>query len=224
MDMDTTRRRGSHREMIRSFEQGDVDILVGTQMVGKGLDFPGVTLVGVLLADREMAIPDFRGQERAFQILTQVAGRAGRGDRLGEVVFQTFMPEHFAIRAAALEDYESFYAAEAEERKALGFPPFSRLAHLLLDDPKEDRVVRRARALQKHILAWMGDQRIRGVSVLGPAPMVLERLKGRYRWHVTLRSRSAKGLKPVIQESLRWDRLRRSTVRLMVDVDPLHSI
>jgi primosomal protein N' (replication factor Y) len=224
MDLDTTRRRGAHKDMIESFERRDVDILVGTQMVGKGLDFPGVTLVGVLLADREMAIPDFRAQERAFQILTQVAGRAGRGDRPGEVVFQTFMPEHFVIRAAALQDYEEFYAAESKERRALGFPPYSRLVHLLLDDPREERVVRRSKSLQRHVLEWMAMHGVRNVEVLGPAPMVLERLRNRYRWHLTLKGPTAKSLRAVVGECLQWDRTHRSSVRLMVDVDPLHSM
>lgn len=224
MDLDTTRRRGAHRDMIRTVERGEIDVLVGTQMVGKGLDFPGVTLVGVLLADREMAIPDFRAQERAFQILTQVAGRAGRGERPGEVVFQTFMPEHFLIRAAALQDYEVFYAAESKERKALGFPPYSRLVHLLLDDPREERVVRRSKSLQRHALHWMGTRAIRNVQVLGPAPMVLERLKNRYRWHLTLRGPTARSLKAVVRECLLWNQANRSSVRLMVDVDPLHAL
>jgi primosomal protein N' (replication factor Y) len=224
MDLDTTRRSGAHREMIEKFEGGEVDILVGTQMVGKGLDFPGVTLVGVLLADREMAIPDFRAQERAFQILTQVAGRAGRGERPGEVVFQTFMPEHFLIRAAALQNYETFYEAEAKEREALGFPPYARLVHLLLDDPREERVVRRSRSLQRHIVEWMAGRGLRNVHVLGPAPMVLERLKGRHRWHLTLRGSSARSLRPVIRECIGWNETHRSSVRLMVDVDPLHVL
>ncbi|MBU1702620.1 MAG: primosomal protein N' [Candidatus Eisenbacteria bacterium] len=224
MDMDTTRRRGAHREMIGAFEDREIDILVGTQMVGKGLDFPGVTLVGVLLADREMAIPDFRGQERAFQILTQVAGRAGRGDRPGQVILQTFMPDHFVIQAAASQDYEKFYAVEIEERRALGFPPFSRQAHLLLDDPKEERVIQYSERLQQHLVSWIARQAIQGVQIFGPAPMPLERMKGRYRWHLTLRTLSARKLKPVVEEAIRWDEAQRGGVRLIVDVDPLHSL
>ena len=222
MDLDTTRRRGAHERIIRDFEQGALDILVGTQMVGKGLDFPGVTLVGVLLADREMAIPDFRGQERAFQILTQVAGRAGRGDRPGEVVFQTFMPDHFVIQTAARQDYETFYRAESEERRQLGFPPFERIAHLLLDDPKEPRVIRQAEALREH-LDRLPQIAAGPVRLFGPAPMSIERLKGRYRWHLTLSCPSSKALRSTLLQAVAWHEGRKSSVRLMVDVDPLHG-
>ncbi|MBD3335368.1 MAG: primosomal protein N', partial [Candidatus Eisenbacteria bacterium] len=224
MDMDTTRRRGAHGEMIGAFERGEVDILVGTQMVGKGLDFPGVTLVGVLLADREMAIPDFRGQERAFQLLTQVAGRAGRGSRPGQVIFQTYMPEHFVIQTAARQDYEAFYVAEVEERRVLGFPPFTRQAHLMLDDPKAERVADYARRLYDHLAQWAESSSLQGVKLFGPAPMPLERLKGRYRWHVTARAGSVRALKPVLEETLSWDKRQRRRVRLIIDVDPLHSL
>jgi primosomal protein N' (replication factor Y) len=219
MDLDTTRRRGAFRKIIGAVERGEVDLLVGTQMVGKGLDFPSVTLVGVLLADREMMLPDFRSQERAFQILTQVAGRAGRGERPGEVVLQTFMPEHFVIRAAALQDYEAFFASELEQRRRYGYPPFRRMAHLMLDHPKEETVRSRCEALAAHL---KGAVERKGVELLGPAPMPLERLKGRYRWHLTLRGSSAGAIKPWIEEALRWDAATRSPVRLLVDVDPLH--
>lgn len=216
MDFDSTRRRGSLPEMIAAFDRGEADILLGTQMVAKGLDFPRVTLVGVVGADREMGLPDFRAQERAFQLLTQVAGRAGRGERPGEVVFQTYMPEHHVILAAARQDYELFYAKEIEERRALRYPPCRRLASLLFDGPQEEAVVRAAERVAARLAG------VRELERLGPAPMPLSRLKNQYRWHLTLASPRAGTLTRAIERV--QEEWRASPpggrVRLQVDVDP----
>ncbi len=213
VDLDSTRRRGASIDMLARFGRGEADILLGTQMIAKGLDFQRVTLVGVVSADSEMALPDFRSQERAFQLLTQVAGRAGRGAAAGEVVFQTFMPQHHVIETAALQDYERFYAAELEERRLLGYPPFRRMVNILIDGPDETAVIRHA----EEMATILQDER--GIEILGPAPMPLSRLKGKYRWHVTLLSSSPKTLAEVLRRRvLRAE--RRSGIRVQVDVDP----
>ena len=128
MDSDTTTRKGSHERILKFFREGKADILIGTQMIAKGLDLPKVTLVGVINADTTLHMPDFRAAERTFQLLTQVAGRSGRGDLPGEVLIQTYSPDHYSITAAAAHDYEGFYKNEMRVRRALGYPPFSHLA------------------------------------------------------------------------------------------------
>ncbi len=221
MDADSTRKRGSLKAIINAFDCGEADILLGTQMVAKGFDFPRVTLVGVINADREMCFPDFRGQERAFQLLTQVAGRAGRGDKPGEVVFQTYLPDHHVISAAGLQDYEMFYQSELNERKALGYPPHRRIANLLFDGPHEEAVIRRA----MEEASRMGGQP--GISLLGPAPMPLSRLRGQFRWHVTLIGRNVglltKALEQVMERSGQRSRSK-GRVRVQVDMDPVSML
>jgi primosomal protein N' (replication factor Y) len=143
MDRDTTSKRGAHEELIRSWEKGETDILVGTQMITKGHDVTGVTLVGALLADLSLNLPDFRSGERTFQLLSQVAGRSGRGDDPGTVIIQTYAPDHYAIQHLIHHDYKGFFAAEIEFRRALNYPPFSRLVCLRLEGPNSRRSKRR---------------------------------------------------------------------------------
>jgi primosomal protein N' (replication factor Y) len=217
MDLDSTRKRGALATLIRTFECGEADVLLGTQMVAKGFDFPHVTLVGVISADREMGLPDFRAQERAFQLLTQVAGRAGRGEKPGEVVFQTYMPDHHVIVAAGLQDYELFYERELAERRALRYPPLRRMASLLFDGPQEPAVVRAATGVAARLAGRSG------LELLGPAPMPLSRLKGQFRWHLTLAAPRAGTLTRVIHEVLADFRTAQPPVRvrLQADVDPV---
>jgi primosomal protein N' (replication factor Y) len=202
--------------MIEAFEAGEADVLLGTQMVAKGFDFPRVTLVGVINADREMGLPDFRGQERAFQLLTQVAGRAGRGVKPGEVIFQTYIPDHHVITAAGLQDYNLFCEGEMEERRPLGYPPHRRMANVLFDGPDEAAVIRRA----FEVADQLGDRP--ALALLGPAPMPLSRLKGQYRWHLTLISRNVRRLTNVLHEVT--EQLAPAgggrRVRVQVDMDP----
>jgi len=216
MDLDSTRSRGSLAGMIRAFERGEADVLLGTQMVAKGFDFPNVTLVGVIQADREMGLPDFRSQERAFQLLTQVAGRAGRGAKPGEVVFQTYLPDHHVIATAACQDYETFYAAELEERRMFHYAPFRRMANLLFDAPDEAAVIREAERIAARLRGRPG------LELLGPAPMPLSRLKNQYRWHLTLLSARASLLTGVLREVLgeAWNARPRGRVRIQGDMDP----
>jgi primosomal protein N' (replication factor Y) len=220
MDFDSTRRRGESARMIAAFEGHDADILLGTQMVAKGLDFPRVTLVGVIQADREMGLPDFRAPERAFQLLTQVAGRAGRGEKPGEVIFQTYMPEHHVIAAAGAHDYESFYLQELEQRQGLRYPPWRRMANLLFDGPDEAAVMRRATTEGERLAGR------RGLELLGPAPMPLSRLKGQYRWHLTLLSGQPSLLTAALHEALERGRAAKppGRVRVQADMDPVSML
>ena len=145
MDRDTTTKRGSQEALIRRWERGDLDILVGTQMITKGHDVAGVTLVGALLADLSLNLPDFRAAERTFQLLSQVGGRSGRGDDPGRVIIQTYAPDHYALEFLVAHDYKGFFAAESEFRRALSYPPYGRLVNLRLDGPKMSEVEQRAR-------------------------------------------------------------------------------
>ena len=182
MDVDTTGWKGAHDRLVERFRSRDADVLLGTQMVAKGLDFPEVTLVGVISADTGFHLPDFRAAERSFQLLTQVAGRSGRGSSHGEVVIQTRLPEDPVLLAAARQDYDAFAEGELGERRATGFPPFGRLIVFRWRGESEEAVSQAARQ-GTQVLERTGPP---GLSVLGPAPAPLARLRGRYRWQVLL--------------------------------------
>jgi len=184
MDADTTTRKGAHHEILGAFRTGQIDILVGTQMIAKGLHFPNVTLVGVVFADLSLHMPDFRAAERTFQLLTQVAGRAGRGDIRGEVIVQTYTPFHPAIQAARQLDYDRFFDQEIEFRRELGYPPFTHLVCVTLKGPVNERVQAAATALAAALRPAL-DAR---VVLAGPAPAPLARAKGHYRHQLMLRA------------------------------------
>jgi primosomal protein N' (replication factor Y) len=189
-DADTAAGRGSHEEILRRFSSHEADILVGTQMIAKGLDFPLVTLVGVVAADVGLYLPDFRSGERAFQLLTQVAGRAGRGERGGRVVIQSYKPEHYAIQAAAQHDYHAFYAREIAFRHEHGYPPVRSMARLVYWDKKLEKAQAVSMAMAdtlRYRLAQMGLEG-EGATVLGPAPAFFARYRNYYRWQVLLRA------------------------------------
>jgi len=186
MDVDTTSGKWSHHEILGRVERGEVDILLGTQMIAKGLDFPGVTLVGVINADVGIHLPDFRASERTFQLMSQVAGRAGRGDRKGEVLIQTSIPEHYAIRCALSHDYEAFAERELAERATPAYPPLARLANIVVSSPDPERAASTAEAAVRWLRALPGG--LGEVEIVGPAPAPIERLHNRWRWHFLLRS------------------------------------
>ena len=221
MDRDTTGRRGSHEDIIRRWERGEIDVLVGTQMVTKGHDVSGVTLVGALLADLSLNLPDFRAAERTFQLLGQVAGRAGRGDNPGRVIVQTYAPDHYAIQHLVAHDYKSFFSAESEFRRELGYPPFGRLVNLRLDGPKLSEVEAQAKNLADELRKLQvgnpkfGEQ----IEVLGPAAAPIEKLRNRYRWQLLLRSKQSSVLLKFARHALELTPPSRN-VRLHVDVDP----
>jgi len=219
LDADATRERGAAAGVITAFARGGADILLGTQMVAKGLDFPRVTLVGVLDADVALHLPDFRAAERTFQLVTQVAGRAGRGDRPGEVMVQTASPDHLAIIAATAHDLTGFARTELLERREAGYPPFTRLATLLLTGADADQVEGAATALADAVRE--AAERA-SVEVLGPAPQPLAKLRGRWRWHLLLKGTTAARVHEVAQAALAWaaTKERPSAVQMQVDVDP----
>jgi primosomal protein N' (replication factor Y) len=223
LDTDVARERARPAEVLKAFARGQADVLLGTQMIAKGFDFPRVTLVGVLDADVALHLPDFRAAERTFQLLVQVAGRAGRGAAPGEVFVQTCSPDHPAIVAASRYDEERFAARELEERRAAGYPPYLRLAALLLTGPDAEEVEGAAEALGEHLRAPAEHQ---GVTLLGPAPQALARLRGKYRWHLLLKGDRAAPLHEVAETALAWgeSKARPRTVRLAVDVDPIEVL
>ena len=185
-DRDTTREKGSHDVLLDRFTNHQADIMIGTQMIAKGLDLPLVTLVGVIAADTALNLPDYRASERTFQLLAQVAGRAGRGPRGGRVIVQTYTPDHYAIRAAAKHDYAAFYQQEQAFRHRLGYPPFGRLARLLYSDPDNSRAKREADQLAQQLSGRIAAKPACHTSLLGPAPAFLSRLRGRWRWQIIL--------------------------------------
>lgn len=221
MDRDTTQKKESQHRILAAMEQEEIDILIGTQMIAKGHDFPKVTLVGVLCADLSLHFPDFRSSERTFQMLTQVAGRAGRGDLPGEVMIQTFQPEHESITAATTHDYFGFYEREISFRKEMGYPPFCRLTLLMLSHPEEERVADRAGALAALIRSAAGSVLEKEVDLLGPAPAPFFRLKGSCRYQLLLKGKEAKKIAAVLKKAmLAWKETEQQGVRLEVNVDP----
>jgi len=224
MDRDATRRKGAHGDVVEKMEGGEIDILLGTQMVAKGFDFPKVTLVGVLQADQEILMPDFRASERGFQVLTQVAGRSGRGAVRGEVVFQTLMPESYVIQASSQEDYAAFAATELSMREDVGYPPFEHLIHVLVDGAKEAQVESRAEQLSESLTEWIEEHRI-PARLVGPAPMSLSKLRGQYRWHLAVMGRSRNALHLVAKAALETKAPKGlSRTRIQVDVDPVSML
>jgi primosomal protein N' (replication factor Y) len=186
-DHETTRHKGAHEIILSHFAAHRADVLVGTQMLAKGLDLPLVTLVGVVLADVGLNMPDTFAAERTFQILTQVAGRAGRSPLGGEVILQTFEPEHYVIQAAAGHNYRAFYTQELEHRRQLGYPPFARLVRLEHRHADPDRAEAAARELASQIKAWLASEDRRATDMIGPAPCFFARVGGLYRWQIVLR-------------------------------------
>jgi len=216
LDRDSISSKDAHTRIVNQMQAGEIDILIGTQMVTKGFDFPGVTLVGVVTADVALNIPDFRAAERAFQLLTQVAGRAGRGEQPGEVVVQTFNPEHPSIQAASRHDYRGFYADEIRSREELGYPPFGFLARVLVTHPEEAVAQNRIEAAAA-ILQPVADAH--KVQLLGPTTCPLSRVNNRYRWHLLLKSASDAALRAALDAA--WPQIQRQIGGVVLDVEPV---
>jgi len=234
-DADSTARKNAHQQILRTFEQQEIDILIGTQMVSKGLDFPNVTLVGVIAADTSLNLPDFRASEQTFSLLTQVAGRSGRAEIEGKVIIQTYMPEHYCISAAQKHDYLSFYAQEVEARGELRYPPFSHVGTLLLRGKDEKQVEEAAQAVRDQLQIWQTDQTSAAqpdekkedvgeteVEILGPAPAPLSKIEGKFRWHFLLRSNSVERISQLLKHitdeppaAIKWN-----TIEFVIDIDP----
>jgi len=220
MDSDSVRGRGAHARVLDAFRSQRVKILVGTKMIAKGLDFPNVTLVGVVNADTALHLPDFRAGERTHQLVSQVAGRTGRGPKGGLVIVQTYQPEHYTIRSAAAHDYVAFAEIELGHRKALNFPPFGRAARIVIDGRREPEVGAAARAIGKALNAHAAE--FRGV-VHGPLPCPIEKIKDRFRWHVLLLAGKWSTLRDMIAAA-RPAIPKNRRVRVAVDVDPVSML
>jgi primosomal protein N' (replication factor Y) len=218
MDLDTTSTKWGHHRILGAVERGEVDILFGTQMIAKGLDFPNVTLVGVVDADTGLYLPDFRAAERTFQLLAQVAGRAGRGPKGGRVLVQTRQPDHHAIRHAAAHDIEGFLAAELATRTSPPYPPSVGLANVVVSGANDVAVGNAAAAVVDWCQALIESQQL-PLTVLGPAPAPLARIKDRWRWHLVIKGRSEEIGRFVRYAAPRW-REAGPGVRVVIDRDP----
>jgi primosomal protein N' (replication factor Y) len=225
MDSDTSGRRGARAAIVSALRAGEIDVLVGTQMITKGFDFPNVTLAAVVLADLALNLPDFRSAERTFQLLTQVAGRAGRGERPGRVIIQTWAPHHYSIRAAREQDYARFIRRELDLRRELFYPPFARLGMVRIEG-EEPRAVERIASEAAAILARDGGAKPDTFRVLGPAPAPIERIKKRYRWQVMVKSESLAAMRNALAAMRRalGARAEAQRVHLIIDIDPVRML
>jgi primosomal protein N' (replication factor Y) len=218
LDRDTARTKEAYRRVLGDFARGEIDILVGTQMVAKGHDFQRVTVVGVVGADRALAVPDFRAAERAFQLLTQVAGRAGRGALPGKVLVESFHPDHYAIQHAARQDYPGFFEQEVRFRRLMHYPPFAALANVVVRDRNLERVVGWTRALA----GFLAKREAEGLKVLGPAPAPLARLKREHRFQFLLKSPRRSTLVRTLGECVAFCAQKGiPETAVLVDVDPV---
>ncbi|MGH2494896.1 MAG: primosomal protein N' [Ktedonobacteraceae bacterium] len=212
-DRDTAKNRRAHEQLLDRFANREADILVGTQMIAKGLDLPGVTLVGVISADIALMLPDFSASERAFTLLTQVAGRAGRGEEAGQVIIQTFNPQHFCIDAASRHDYHEFYAAEIEARRRYGYPPFRQFVKFTYSHETRRRSQNEALLLREKLDGWIARLGLAQTDIVGPAPALMERVNGKYRWQMIARGPDLHPLLRVI-DTPDWE----------VDIDPVSTM
>ena len=221
LDRDTVRGRDDFERILSALHAGEIDLLVGTQMIAKGHDVANVTLVGVVASDAALSFPDFRAAERTFQLLTQVAGRAGRGDMPGKVVLQTFFPDHYAIQLAAAHDYRGFYEKEIRFRSWMHYPPFNAVSNVLVRSPKLEEALAWSGVLGK----WFASTRLEGVRVMGPAAAVIVRLKTEYRYHFLLKSASRERMNDVLRAMLEHaDTQKIPRNHVVVDVDALSLI
>lgn len=223
MDMDTTSRKGDHERILSAFEHHEADILIGTQMIAKGLDFANVTLVGVISADTSLHLADFRAGERTFQLMTQVAGRAGRGTLGGEVIIQTYSPQHYSLIAAGHHDYQAFYEEEIKARQELDYPPFSHIIRLLITSSQEKQTIAGAETLGDYLQI---DADERGCRVLGPVQAPISKIKNSYRWHIILKGKNIIALQDTVNQALSSFKKEARTlhVDIHIDVDPLSML
>ena len=222
MDVDTTSGKWAHTLILDRVGSGEVDILLGTQMIAKGLDFPNVTLVGVIDADVGINLPDFRASERCFQLLSQVAGRAGRGPKGGEVFIQTRSPSHHAVQCAVTHDYHRFVKDELDGRNHPAYPPFVRIANVVLSGTEEEATARLATRTAVWLQKLLAARPMPGLTVIGPAPCPVERVKNRWRWHVLIKAERPKDLGRVGRYLVeRFDVPKQFGLRITFDRDPV---
>lgn len=226
MDLDTTTKKNSHDKILSRFAKGEIDILIGTQMVAKGLDFSHVTLVGVISADTQMLLPDFRSAERTFQLLTQVAGRAGRSGTLnGEVIIQTFQPEHYTLKYVKYHNFLGFYSEEITERYNLKYPPFSRITLIEIRGENENEVIKNINKLYQYLNEEKGN-----LILLGPSEAAIPKIKKNYRWHILIKDMKSYDpsgkylhniLSNVLTKFFKYESFKSKNIKLIIDVDPV---
>jgi len=216
MDSDSMTAKNAHAETLGAFARGEIQILIGTQMIAKGLHFPNVTLVGVICADTALHLPDFRAAENTFQLLTQVAGRAGRGEAHGEVIIQTYAPTHPAIIAAGTQDYETFYRQEIPFREELGYPPVKRFVMVTVRGRKEEMV----KWVCRHFAGMLRESGGQAMEILGPTPSPIARAMGYYRWQIILKGESVPKMNAILREAM--NKLKPGKeIQIVVDADPI---
>lgn len=221
MDVDTTRKKGAHEKILKAFEEQEADILLGTQMIAKGLDYPNITLVGVLNADTALNLPDFRSSERTFQLLTQVSGRAGRGAKPGEVIVQTFNPEHHSIVLAQAQDYEAFYQQEMILRHQSGYPPFYFTVKITISHPAEQVVAKKSYQIAEQLKNGLSPES----RILGPTPSGIARIKNRYYYQIILKYKQEVHLHRMLREILETSQSeQRKNLYVSIDYEPLNFI
>ena len=213
MDKDSTSKRGSHKKILTDFKNKKIDILVGTQMIAKGLDFPDVTMIGIVNADVTLNLPDFRASERTFDLITQVSGRCGRGSVLGKVVLQTYVPEHYAIVTASKHDFEGFYNKEIKSRKEHNFPPIKHLGRIILRSKDEKQVIKNITDFYGHMSLNI-DKNI----LLGPAPCPISLVRGFYRWNILVKDENRSIMSKKLRKALKGFRAQKG-VFMAIDID-----
>jgi len=221
LDRDVAQRPGQFRRILKDFRQGKVDVLVGTQIIAKGHDFPGVTLVGVVSADIGLGLPDFRSAERTFQLLTQAAGRAGRGDAPGRVLVQTFYPEHYAIRLAAEQNYEMFFQKEIHFRRVMHYPPLTAMANVIAQGAKLEQAAEVAKTVGDFLIPL--EPSTEGLKILGPTPAPLAKVQGRFRIQFLIKSTSRSRLNTLLRQLA--DHCEQQGIpqrAVMIDMDPVN--
>ena len=228
MDMDSTSVKGAHEKILNKFKDGKIDIIIGTQMISKGLDFPNVTLVGIIAADSILNLPDFRASERTFQLVTQVAGRAGRGLEKGHVILQTYMPEHYSILAAANHDYNSFYEEEILLRKEFEYPPFTRLININFSGRDLEELYLTTKKIREHMEYILNSRGYKDFSdiIFGPNPAIITKINQRYRYQIILKDSQIpfKLLKSMVKFLLidNRDKCIPKSIYISIDIDPLY--
>lgn len=213
-DRDTVTRKGDHERLLDAFLNHEADVLVGTQMIAKGLDLPLVSVVGVVAADTGLHLPDFRSGERSFQLLTQVAGRAGRRAANAEVVIQSYAPEHYALQAAREHDYAAFFSEEIAYRRQTHYPPFSRLVRFVYNSGRDDKARVAAELLAAELRQLALELKLDDWGIIGPAPAFFHRQRNRFRWHLLLRAADPTRLLAVLRVPSGWT----------VDIDPVQVL
>jgi primosomal protein N' (replication factor Y) len=225
LDRSIVKSKGELENVLSQVHENNTDILIGTQMIAKGHDFPNVTLVGILLADASLNIPDFRATERTYQILTQVSGRAGRGEKKGRVFLQTYQPTHSLFKNLIENNFSTFYVSEFENRKSFGFPPFSRLAFLKFQHNNPTKIENETHALVVELHRYIEKNQLQKVlQILGPSAAPISKIKNKYRWQCLIKSASVKDLQNVLRYAQQFSQHRKFAFQMAIDVDPIQSL